>query len=274
MCRLNLWRMPTWDQESALREADELAAQARALEAEAGGSEHLTAWAIRMSSFLSDVFGEDSDLFKTWRRVRWRPRTGIIGGPARPDESWDPQLGIERMRREAIAEGLNHSRGVLAAARQRLERETDLVNLHQGHDTAPEASLLIRVINLAEHKLRKIMRDPPANERALQEEFEKLLIGADVPYSRESKRIEYSTKSYVPDFTIDKAGLAIELKVCLDAAREKQLPAEINDDILAYKREYPNMLFVVYDNGHIRDVDRFAAHFEEEAGVIVRVVKH
>jgi hypothetical protein len=78
----------------------------------------------------------------------------------------------------------------------------------------------------------------------------------------------------VPDFTIERAQLAIELKVCLTAAREKELPAEINDDILAYKRSYPNMLFVVYDTGNIRDVDRFGTHFEEESGVVVKVVKH
>jgi hypothetical protein len=64
------------------------------------------------------------------------------------------------------------------------------------------------------------------------------------------------------------------LKVCLDEKREKSLPAEINDDILAYKQSYGNLLFVVYDTGNVRDIDRFIAHFEEEDGVVVKVVKH
>lgn len=68
--------------------------------------------------------------------------------------------------------------------------------------------------------------------------------------------------------------MAIELKVCLDESREKQLPAEINDDILAYRQEYGNQLFVVYDTGHIRDVERFVSNFEEQSGVVVKVVKH
>ena len=56
--------------------------------------------------------------------------------------------------------------------------------------------------------------------------------------------------------------------------REKELIAEINDDILAYKTKYRNLIFIIYDLGYIRDVDRFAEAFEASEGVIVRVVKH
>src|SRR5437763_575760 len=98
-------------------------------------------------------------------------------------------------------------------------------------------------------------------------------IGADIPYSRETKSIEYLSKTYTPDFTVDRAGLAIELNVCLDDNREKALPREINDDILAYGQEYGNLLFVIYDTGNIRDVDRFVSNFEEQDNVVVRVVK-
>ncbi len=54
----------------------------------------------------------------------------------------------------------------------------------------------------------------------------------------------------------------------------EEIIAEINDDILAYRTKYGNLLFVVYDLGFIRDVDLFAAHFEESQGVMVRVIKH
>ncbi len=198
----------------------------------------------------------------------------MIGGPSRPDEAWDPQIGVERVKREAFQRHLATARGVLLAARERLDREDDVRALYESKDTAPEASLLIKTINLAERKLRKVLRDPPANEKALQEAFENLLIGADIPYSRETKSIEYSSKTYTPDFTVDQADLAIELKVCLDANREKNLPAEINDDILAYRQEYGNLFFVIYDTGNIRDVDRFGTNFEEQDTVVVRVVKH
>lgn len=56
--------------------------------------------------------------------------------------------------------------------------------------------------------------------------------------------------------------------------REKEIIAEINDDILAYRTKYGNIIFGVYDLGYIRDVDRFAETLEGTEGVIVRVVKH
>jgi hypothetical protein len=131
----------------------------------------------------------------------------------------------------------------------------------------------LKVINLAEHKLRKTIRNLPAREREIQDAFENLLIGADVPYSRETDRIEYSSKTYTPDFSIARADLAIEVKLCNRKEREKEIIAEINDDVLAYGTKYGNMVFIVYDTGFIRDVERFATHFENQEGVVVRVVK-
>jgi hypothetical protein len=146
--------------------------------------------------------------------------------------------------------------------------------VYQGKNTGPEASTIVNVINLAERKLRKVIRDVPDAERQVQDAFESLLVGADVVYSRESDRIEYSSKTYTPDFSLAKVDLAIEVKLCNRKDREKEIIAEINDDILAYKRKYGNLLFIVYDTGCIRDVDRFSGHFEDQDGVMVKVVKH
>jgi hypothetical protein len=93
-------------------------------------------------------------------------------------------------------------------------------------------------------------------------------------YSRESEAIEYSSKTYKPDFTIPKADLAIDLKLSTAADHEKEFIAQINDDILAYKTKCGNLFFVVYDCGFIRDVDRFSGSFEAHDAVYVRVVKH
>lgn len=264
-----------WKKGEALAQLDQLLGQATELEGDMPFSERHTSWLLRTTEFLSEVFGEDSSYFGNFRNVPWGTYpSAIIGGPARPDESWDPQIGIERIKRQSFQGHLATARGVLQAARDRLDREEDLEALYESKNTAPEASLLFKTINLAERKLRKVLRDPPANERELQEAFETLLIGADVPYSRETRSIEYSSKTYTPDFTVDRADLAIELKVCLNRSREKALPGEINDDILAYSQEYGNLLFVIYDTGNIRDVERFVANFEEQDNVVVHVVKH
>jgi hypothetical protein len=264
-----------WDKDTARQELDLLVDQSRELNGELPYSEAHTAWLFRVRTFLSEVFGQDSTYFANFDAVVWEPSSaGIIGGPARPDEAWQPELGVERLKREGLQRALETGRGILQAAFEALDREDDIEALYESKDTGPEASLLIKAINLAEHKLRKALRHPPQSEEEVQDAFETLLIGSDLPFSRETKKIEYSSKTYEPDFTIDKADLAIELKVCLTDSREKALPAEINDDILAYRQEYGNQLFVVYDTGHIRDIDRFVSHFEEQGGVVVRVVKH
>ncbi len=64
------------------------------------------------------------------------------------------------------------------------------------------------------------------------------------------------------------------IALCHRSNREKEIIGEINDDILAYQTKYGNLLFVVYDVGHIRDTDRFVNSFEEHQNVMVHVVKH
>jgi len=151
--------------------------------------------------------------------------------------------------------------------------------VYEGKDTGPEASLIFKIlifkiINLAEYKLRKVIRDKPEREKEVQEAFENILIGADIPYSAETDSIEYSSKTYTPDFIVMRVDLAIEIKLCSRNGREKDIIAEINDDIPSYKTKYGNIFFVVYDVGFIRDIDRFMQDFEEQEGVIVRIVKH
>jgi REase_DpnII-MboI len=83
-----------------------------------------------------------------------------------------------------------------------------------------------------------------------------------------------SSKTYIRGFTLRRLDLAVEIKLCDNSKREKAMIGEINDDILAYRQSYGNLLFVIYDVGQIRDVERFKGHFEQQDGVIVQVVKH
>ena len=66
----------------------------------------------------------------------------------------------------------------------------------------------------------------------------------------------------------------MEVKFCDDEPREKELIGEINDYILAFKTRYPNLIFVVYDMGIIRDEEGFVASFEKQDSVIVKVIKN
>jgi hypothetical protein len=186
---------------------------------------------------------------------------------------FDPQSTIEHQHQQSYVAHLDAAKGLLQAARLELERK-GIQSVYEGKNTAPESSAIIRVITLVERKLRKTIREEPASERVVQDAIETLFIAADVEYAKEIDRVEYSSKAYVPDFTLKKIDLAIEVKLCNTAKREKEMIAEINDDILAYKQAFGNLLFVVYDVGQIRDVEKFKRHFEQQDQVIVQVVKH
>ena len=128
------------------------------------------------------------------------------------------------------------------------------------------------IINLGEKKLRKLIREIPSKEKEIQDKFEDLLIANDIEYAKEFPHILYSSKQYIPDFSFEKLNLAVEVKLC--KAEEKLLIAQLNDDILAYRTKFKNILFIIYDLGTIRDLDNFKHSFDEYEDVIVQVVKH
>ncbi len=266
---------PSWTKEQALAE---LRCLAEAATDELSGTWRLSAehtrWVARALAVLEEVFGRESRYYLTFASYDWRASEPfMVGGPWDPEGSRDPQAAIERKHHEAYLKQLESARGLLLAAADHLER-TDLATVYKGKDTPPEASAILRIIGLAEHKLRKVMRVKPEGERQVQDAFEGLLLGAEIAYSREADSIEYSSKTYTPDFTFPRIEMALEVKLCNRSAREKEIIAEINDDILAYRTKYPNLVFVVYDVGTIRDVDRFKGSFEGSEDIAVVVVKH
>lgn len=134
------------------------------------------------------------------------------------------------------------------------------------------AGTILPYFSLSEHKLRKVIRTKPEREKEIQDQFENLLIGADIDFEREGPHIDYSSKAYIPDFSFNSIDLAVEIKLC--KTEEKTFIQQINDDILAYKTKFNNLLFIIYDLGVIRDVDTFKQSFEETENVIVHVIKH
>jgi hypothetical protein len=255
-----------WTRESAVSEARALAEETKALARMRAYSEEHTRWLFRGSRFLREVVGENSAYYRSIASLPWsHTGTFIAYG--------DPLSTKERLDREAYRRQLETTRGFFLDVADYIER-AGLTAIYEGKNTGPETSAILRVINLAETKLRKVVRDKPSREIEIQDAFEALLIGAEIPFSRETDRIEYSSKTYTPDFTMGKLDLVTEIKLCGREGREKEIIAEINDDILAYRTKYGNILFVVYDLGFIRDTDRFGRSLEEHETVMVRVIKH
>lgn len=263
--------MKPWTKEEAISTLKALADQADRLKNSRAFSTEHTMWGVKCEEAFEELFGPSSRYYQLFIQLRWR-RTGsyVIS-------TWEYGGNVEAardaMNQEAYLAQLDTAKGLLLASIDYLS-ERDIGDVYSAKDTGPEASMILKVLNLVEHKLRKTVRSKPEKETEVQDAFENLLIGADIPYSRESDSIEYSSKTYTPDFSLPRLDLAVEVKLCSRSEREKELPEEINDDILAYKTKYGNVVFIVYDLGHIRDKERFSASFEEYEGVTVRVVKH
>ncbi|MBI2918310.1 MAG: hypothetical protein HYY01_09980 [Chloroflexi bacterium] len=263
----------TWAKESALAELQALAEATKTLAGERRLSEGHTRWLARTLAVLEEVFGRNSQYYLSFASFTWKRTGSFVVDPRTFEEAVNPTPAIEREHHKAYLHQLETARGLLLAAADHLDR-TDLTSVYDGKDTPPESSLIVRLMNLVEHKLRKVVRERPEREKEIQDAFENILVGADIPYSRETESIEYSSKGYTPDFTLPKIEMAIEVKLCNREGREKEIIAEINDDIPAYQTRYGNLLFVVYDLGFIRDTERFVAPFEEQKSVMLRVVKH
>jgi REase_DpnII-MboI len=126
--------------------------------------------------------------------------------------------------------------------------------------------------------LRRAIFDEPEKEIEVQNVVEQLLIGRGlvkgIDYDREVGRVKVSIKETIPDFILQKLGLAIEVKLAKTVTKSKEIVDEINADIRAYGKEYASMLFIVYDLGTIRDEVEFKQDLEVTDHVTVIVVKH
>jgi len=126
--------------------------------------------------------------------------------------------------------------------------------------------------------LRRSVHSSPDSEKTIQDIMETLLIGRGLmkpsDYDRETGRSKTSGKEYVPDLCIWNSRLAIEVKLLKEKSKKNKMVEEMNSDIIGYKSGYDNILFVVYDLGHIQDVSEFISGFHSYPGVRVIVVKH
>lgn len=256
-----------WTMESASAELTTLIDQIDDLSKLRRRSAEHVEWAVKTTKFLGEVFGEDSSYFSAFVALPWEYRGTMLVHLIGYDQA------VEAKHQHAYVEQLEAAKGLLKAAASDLKLR-GIEGVYEGKSTAPESSAIIKLLSLTEHKLRRTIRNEPTIEREVQDAVENLFIASDLDYAREVDRIEYSSKSYVPDFTLRRLDLAVEIKLCNTGKREKEIIAEINDDILAYKQQFGNLLFVVYDIGQIRDVERFRKHFEQQEQVVVQVVKH
>jgi hypothetical protein len=266
--------MNRWTKESALQDLVSLGNEINSLARTSPFSSEHTRWVANVLRVLEGVFGRRSRYYLTFANFTWRFHGSTVVTVDELLYHGHPDDVMRSRDQRAFAQQLESAHGLLCAAIDDLQQAPEIGSVYEGKDTGPEASSILKVINITERKLRKVIHETPKNEKQVQDCFETLLVGADIPYSREKVSFQYSSRSYRPDFTLEQLDLAIEIKLCNTRDREKDIVQEMNDDLLAYKTRFGNILFVVYDLGCIRDVDRFAAEFETQENVVVRVIKN
>jgi len=258
-------------QEQATRKLQDLVDEINSLKNSVARSEAHTKWLTNALYLTENVFGRRSRMYLSLATLPWHRTGSFLVDHSFTAEEHDEQ--VRTVHHKAYLEQLDLAKGLLEAGIDTINAY-GMDKVYEGKDTSKDVGETITLIDLAQNKLRKTMRSMPQEEREVQDKFEDALISVDFKYLREQETITYSSKSYKPDFTFPGIDTALEIKLCNRAGREKDIIAEINDDILAYKTQYPNIIFLVYDLGHIRDIDRFKADIESQDRVIVLVIKH
>lgn len=127
---------PNDKKEEALLKLDELINQIKILEDQKRSSAEHVRWVAGTRKFLKRIFGEKSEYFSTFESFIWKSRgQHMIGGPSRPNETFNPQLGIDRVNQEGYLKDLEVARGLLLAAKDDLE-EMELTD-HTAEDKTP-----------------------------------------------------------------------------------------------------------------------------------------
>jgi len=249
--------------DEAIQLLTELISKGKALYPEEPYSENHTRWIFISLEALEEIFGKSSRIFKSFNSMNYT-FTGQFVATA---EQYEHISSIKDA--EAFRKGLDSAIGILKAGID-LINQKGIENVHR----PDESNEIFKILSLIDNKLRKIIRNKPKGENEINDMLESLFTVAGLKYSREKTRISYSSKTYVPDFVFEDLKTVVEGKFCDSKKRKKDIISEINDDIQAYRTKYPNIIFVVYDLGIIRDQDQFKEGIESKDQVMIRIVKH
>jgi hypothetical protein len=230
-------------------------------------SEHIK-WVSDTLFLLEEIFGRRSRIFLTFQNFSWQPSGSYVTSIV------FAQQELENIKKMAYLQQLESAKGILESGIEQIRRK-GVEKVYEGKNTPPESSEILKIMSLIDNRLRKVIRDIPLKEKEIQDALDNLFIGAglDGQYTREIEAIPFSSKSYKPDFIFPKIDTIVELKLCKSKENEKEIISQINDDILAYKTKFANLIFIIYDIGIIRNQDQFKTHLENDQ-VVIKVIKH
>ena len=128
-------------------------------------------------------------------------------------------------------------------------------------------------------KLRPAMLNrKPTSEKDVKNAIEAIMVGRGMQkgadYDRETGRVKYSGKEFVPDFIFRPLSTALEVKLVKESGDDRNVIDEINADIVAYTTAYQHVIFLIYDTGIISNEVEFKRGLESFPSVRVIIVKH
>jgi len=139
-------------------------------------------------------------------------------------------------------------------------------------------TFILRIINFDEivndilKNFRKNISEPPTCERDVQKHFRNFYDVIEYNFLKEKERVTYCGKDFVPDFTYLILNMAIEIKFVNTKEKIKKIMEEMVTDIAAYSQKWKYILFIVYDKGKIRNVDRFTREFHHDNDNKIRCI--
>lgn len=141
-----------------------------------------------------------------------------------------------------------------------------------------DISEFLEIEDFVKMNLRRAIFEKPTKEVQVQDTVEILLAGRGlkkpVDYDRETGRVKISGKENVPDFILKASKTALEIKLLRDKKSKSEIIEQMKSDIIGYRPDHKQILFVVYDLGGIQDENEFVSGFVENPGVRVALVKH
>ena len=205
-----------------------------------GSTDHVE-WCITTQNILLDIFGQNSLIYKQFIHVNWN-----TSGRSFVANFFDYEQKLTQIKQESYILGLEKVHGILKAAINKIYKK-GIENVFEPHSASESSNNIVKILSIIENQLRKTIRSLPASEKEIQDNIENLFFGAslDQEFSREKDVIEYSSKTYIPDFTFSRLDTALEIKFCKATRKVTEIISEINDDIVAYKTKYTNLIFVI-----------------------------
>ena len=106
------------------------------------------------------------------------------------------------------------------------------------------------------------LQDRPKNEQAIHNAVVALLMTKGLVAYNEQETVAFGQTSFRPDITLRSYSIAIEIKYCKGKQNLRNITNEILSDIVAYRKDYKEILFVVYDQKKIIDTKTFVGDIE------------